>query len=305
MPRLQNRATATSEADGKGDCGPVGREAEVIARSLPDPDSALILIRNELAGVLAWQGRHGEAAVLLEQALPVAMKLSSRVHLITAVNLGAAYRGTGRLDEAASSLLSEVLAEQTSRLGLTHGETLSTLSSLIECLIAWKRFDEAGKLAFRYLDGNAHAEASGHPSQALGHYYLGIIAKERKSYGEASERLHRALEILEASVGRRSASVAILLNALASIESKRHRFAAALALSREAVSICEEALGPRHRETGAMLQAYAEILDRLRFRVEARQSRARAIEIAKESATGIVQTGLMIDWGTWSRGAGR
>ena len=99
--------------------------------------------------------------------------------------------------------------------------------------------------------------------------------------------------------------MAILLNALASIESKRHRFAAALALSREAVSICEEALGPRHRETGAMLQAYAEILDRLRFRVEARQSRARAIEIAKESATGIVQTGLMIDWGTWSRGAGR
>ena len=286
MPRLQNRATATSEADGKGDCGPVGREAEVIARSLPDPDSALILIRNELAGVLAWQGRHGEAAVLLEQALPVAMKLSSRVHLITAVNLGAAYRVTGRLDDAvlnqalrvpevgelaetlaarselaaieallgrrkaAYALLSEVLAEQTSRLGLTHGETLSTLSSLIECLIAWKRFDEAGKLAFRYLDGNAHAEASGHPSQALGHYYLGIIAKERKSYGEASERLQRALEILEASVGRRSASVAILLNALASIESKRHRFAAALALSREAVSICEEALGPRPSLSG-------------------------------------------------------
>ena len=341
--KLMEKETAAWSAGRYAEAERLGREAEVIARSLPDPDSALILIRNELAGVLAWQGRHGEAAVLLEQALPVAMKLSSRVHLITAVNLGAAYRVTGRLDDArlvlnqalrvpevgelaetlaarselaaieallgrrkaAYALLSEVLAEQTSRLGLTHGETLSTLSSLIECLIAWKRFDEAGKLAFRYLDGNAHAEASGHPSQALGHYYLGIIAKERKSYGEASERLHRALEILEASVGRRSASVAILLNALASIESKRHRFAAALALSLEAVSICEEALGPRHRETGAMLQAHAEILDRLRFRVEARQSRARAIEIAKKSATGIVQTGLMIDWGTWSRGAGR
>ena len=130
------------------------------------------------------------------------------------------------------------------------------------------------------------AEAPGHPSNSFGHYYLGIVAKERKSYGKASERLHRAIEILEASVGRRSPSVAILLNALASIECKRHRFAAALELSREAVSICEEALGPRHRETGAMLLAYAEIQDRLHFHDEARQNKAKAVAIARPPARG-------------------
>ena len=255
---------------------------------------------------------------MLEKALPAAARLSTRDYLITAVNLGIAYRVSGRLHDAqlvmsralrvpgagtlpealsarselaaleallgrrkaAGALFYEVLAEQTSRMGPTSRATLSTLSSLIEFSMVWKRYEEAEKLTLRYLEDNAKARLPSHPSNAFGHYYLAILDARRKRYPEASEGLRRALEILEASVGRRSPSVAVVLNVFASLEIKRRRLEAALELSREAVSICEEALGPRHRETGIMLSTYAEIQSRLRYRDEARQNRAKAAAIA-------------------------
>ena len=76
------------------------REAELIARRLPDPDRHLTLIANEIAVALSWQARYAEAAVLLEQTLPSAMKVSAERHMTTVVNLSATYRALGRLREA-------------------------------------------------------------------------------------------------------------------------------------------------------------------------------------------------------------
>ena len=318
------------------------REAETVARRLLPSVDGLLLIRNELGLALTWQGRHGEAIELLQEVLPAAVKRSTQVHLATAVNLGVSYRMVGRLLEAesvlrralrapgageftealaaqsqlagiegelgrlkaAEALYREVLAEQTRRLGPLHRETLATLAGLIERLIAWKRVAEAEPLALRFVADNAEAEAAVHPSQATGRYYLGILYGQRKRYPEAAEQLVRAREILEASVGKRSPKMATVLDALASVEAKRGNLGAALALSREAVAICEDVLGPRHPTTGIRLDHYAAVLQRLKHHDLARQARERALNIAKDSsaADGAARH---IDWDTLRREAGR
>ena len=320
----------------------LGREAEIVARRLPDPGGRLTWVRVDLGIVLGWQGRFDEAIRVLEEALPPAMKLSTREHLSVAVQLGATYRAVGRLDEAqlvlrralradgagelpvalaarsqlariedllgrrqaARAMYLEVLAEQTLRLGNTHIDTLSTLAGLIEFSIKWKRYDDAEKLALRYRDDNAQAEAASHPSNAFGHYYLGILDTKRKRYEKASEKLHLALGILEATVGQRGANVTPVLDALAFVEIKLGHLGAALELRREAVSICEKTYGPRHRLTALMLHKYADLQGRLHFRDEARQNRAKAIAIDKESAA-FSQAGRTIEWDTFRREAGR
>ena len=321
----------------------LGREAETIASRLPESDDCLVLVWNELAIVLQWRGRYPEAINLLERALPLAKKLSVRHHLVTAVHLGGVYRALGRIDEAqalllralrapgaglrpealaarselagieallghrkaASALYSEVLAEQTRRLGRAHRDTLTTLSAFTKFSIAWKHYDQARKLALRYLDDNAQAETAGHPSNAFGHYHLALIDLQRKRYPEATERLHRALAIFENSTGRRNANVASVLDALASVEIKLGHLGPALVLRREAVSICEEALGPRNGVTALMLYKYADLQGRLHFRDEARQNKAKAVAIATESAVGSQAAGRTIEWETFRREAGR
>ncbi len=320
----------------------LGREAGIVAGRLANPERNLMVARTELAIVLTWQGRYAEAIGLLQEELPVAMKISTQEHLAVAVQLGAIYRAVGRLDEAqlvlrralradgagelpvalaaraqlariedllgrrqaARNIYLEVLAEQTRRLGNTHLDTLSTLTGLIESSIKSKRFDEAEQLALRYLEDNRQAEAAGHPSNALGHYYLGVLDKERKRYAIASQRLHMALGILEAAVGRKGANVAPVLDALAFVEIKLGHSGAALELRREAVSIAEEAFGPRHRVTALMLYKHAAIQGRLHLRDEARRNKAKAIAIARESSVGS-PAGRTIEWDTFRREAGR
>ena len=315
------------------------REAEPVARRLLPSVDALLLVRNELGLVLTWLGRHDEAIELMEEALPAAMKHSTQVYLATAVNLGTGYRGVGRLPEAesvlrralrapgageftealsarsqlagiegafgrrkaAETLYREVLAEQTRRLGPLHRETLATLAGLIERLIAWKRLAQAEPLALRLVADNAKAQLAVHPAQATGLYYLGLVYAQRKQYTDAAEQLVRAREILEASVGKRSSKVVTVLNVLASVEAGRGNLGAALDLSREAVSICEETLGPRHPAMGLALSAHADILHRLKRHDLARQARVRALAIARESSAGAATAGQRIDWETLRR----
>lgn len=319
------------------------REAELIARRLPDPDRHLTLIANETAVALSWQARYAEAAVLLEETLPAAMKVSAERHLTTVVNLSATYRALGKLPEAqlilnrvlradgaaglpealaaraqlagieaalgrpkaAGALYSEVLTEQTRRLGQANRETIMTLASFIGFLIDSKRYAEAEPLARRYLEDNAEVELAGHPSHAFGHYFLATIATNRKRYAQARQSLDRALVIFEASVGRRHPDVAAVLDMLADVELKSNHPDAALELSREAVSIGEETFGPRHGETGRLLSTYADILDRLKRHDQARQARALATAIAKESASAASRAARRIDWQTFRREAGR
>ena len=165
-------------------------EAELIAHRLPNPDRALTGVVNDLAVALSWQGRYGEVVALLEEILPAAMKVSAQWHLTTALNLSATYRALGRLREAqlilnralradgaaelpealaaraqlagieaslgrpkaARALYSDVLEEQTRRLGRANRETITTLASFIGFLIASKRYAEAEPLARRYLE---------------------------------------------------------------------------------------------------------------------------------------------------------
>ena len=321
----------------------LGREAELIAQRLPDPDGSLIIMaRNVLANTLAWQGRNTEAIELLEKTLPLAMKLSPHAHLTTALHLGASYLVSDRVPEAepvlrralraagpgeqrevlaARSILAnieallgrrkaaravflEILAEQTRLLGSTHQQTLTTLSMLVLLSIAEKRYEEAEKLALRYIEDNAKAEVAGHPSNAFGHLYLGILDTKRKQYAKASQELRRALGILETAAGRRSPNFATVLDALAFVEIKLGHLAAALELRREAVSISEESFGPRHRVTALMLHKYADLQGRLHFRAEARQNRAKAVAIARESTVGS-EAGRTIEWETFKREAGR
>ena len=115
----------------------------------------------------------------------------------------------------------------------------------------------------------------------------------------------RDIGILEAAVGRRGANVTSVLDTLAFVEIKLGHLEAALELRREALSICEEIFGPRHRVTALMLGKYAAIQGRLHFRDEARRNKAKASAIAKESAAGSPAAGRTIEWDTFKREAGR
>ena len=340
--QLMEMQGQASQAARYAEAERLGREAELIAQRLPDPDSALIMARNALANALAWQGRNAEAAGLLEKTLPLAMKLSSHVHVATALQLGAIYVASDRVPEAelvlrralraagpgeqlevlaarsqlagieaslgrrkaARAVFLEILAEQTRLLGSTHQQTLSTLSMLVLLSVEGKGDQEAEQLALRYIKDNAKAEVAGHPSNAFGHLCLGHLYTKRKDYVKASQELHHAIRILEAATGRRGPNFVTALDALALVEIKRGHPGAALELRREAVSISEESFGPRHRVTALMLYEYADLQGRLHFRAEARQNRAKAVAIAKESAAGS-PAGRTIEWETFRREAGR
>ena len=167
-----------------------------------------------------------------------------------------------------------------------------------------KRYEEAEKLALRYIKDNVEAEVAGHPSNAFGHIYLGILDTKRKHFVKASQELRRALGILETAAGRRGPNFVTALDALALVEIKLGHLAEALELRREAVSISEETFGPRHRLTALTLYKYAKIQGRLHLRDEARQNMAKAVAINKDSTVGS-PAGHTIEWETFRREAGR
>ena len=339
--QLMERQRQASHSARYAEAERLGREAEIAAESLPDPDS-LITARNALGNVLSWQGRNAEAIELLNKTLPLAMKHSPRAHLTTALHLGASYVAASRIPEAelvlrralraagpgeqrqalavrsqlagieaslghrkaARALALETLAEQTRLLGSTHQDTLTTLAGLVLLSINGRADEEAEQLALRYVRDNAKAEVAGHPSNAFGQIYLGILHAKRKDYVKASRELSGGLAMLEAASGRQGPSFATVLEALAFVEIKLGHLEAALKLRREAVSICEESFGPGHRLTGVALSNYAAIQGRLHFRDEARQNKAKAIAIARESSVGS-PAGRTIEWETFRREAGR
>ena len=257
----------------------------------------------QLGAIYVASDRAPEAELVLRRALRAAGRGEQLEGLAARSLLATIEASLGRL-KAARALFLEILAEQTRPLGSTHRQTLTTLSMLVLVSVEGKGGKEAEQLALRYIKDNAKAEVAGHPSNAFGHIYLGILDTKRKHFVKASQELRRALGILETAAGRRGPNFVTALDALALVEIKLGHLAEALELRREAVSISEETFGPRHRLTALTLYKYAKNQNRLHLRDEARQNRAKAVAIAKDSTVGS-PAGRTIEWDTFRREAGR
>jgi tetratricopeptide (TPR) repeat protein len=298
------------------------REAEVLAKAWPDGDVRHLRLWNQLAMTLTWLARYGEAQAIFEAALPAAKKASPQAYLSVAVNLAAIYRVQGRLRDAdrllraalraegaaglpdalmARSLLAginvmlgaykaarsqyeEVLAAQTRSLGPGHTDTLATLHDFTSFTIRRKRYQEAERLALRYIEDSRKTYVPGYPTLAFGHHQLGVIYTRLGLLNEAAEQLDRAMAILEHAVGKRDPHIAVVLHSLARLDLRRGDLALAHSRLEQTISISGQTLGLKHPFLAVVLRTYGDILRRQGMRVPAREALARANSIEQANA---------------------
>jgi len=181
----------------------------------PDnPDTATSL--NNLGVLLRFQGRYyGEAEALLLRALAIREAELGPNHPDTAIslnNLALLLQAQGRYGEAEPQLR-RALAIREATLRSDHPDIVFTLNDLAGVLRAQGRFEEAEQLLLRALAIREAAVDPDHPDRvtspntatildmATSLHNLGVLLRDQGRYGEAEQRLRRALEIREQALG--------------------------------------------------------------------------------------------------------
>ncbi len=295
------------------------REAEPLARSLPEGDHRRLVVANELGTVLTSLGRFEEAASILENVLPVAKRTAPERHIVLAMTLASAYHNHGRVRDAetllrrvlresaaaspgdratAKSLLGrvsldlghlkvaerycrEALREQEAVLGPAHRETYTTLSTLASLYLRSGRLRDAERTARRVVNLSLIGQKRGHPDEAKGRLLLGMAVRRASRPKEAREQFESALAIFQKALGPAHPMVSVTRYNIAGLDADAGDLLRARAQLEVALHATERVLGRSHRQVAEILALHSEVLHRLGERAEALKAKARVDEIIK------------------------
>ncbi|MFE5208234.1 tetratricopeptide repeat protein [Streptomyces sp. NPDC056600] len=146
------------------DAGGSGAGADAAAGTAAGTGLAMA-VRNNLAAVLTFQGRHEAAAAMYEELIGLRSRELGDRHpqtLTTRRNLAAVLHSLGRVAEG-EALLVEVLDGLRQTRGPRHTETLATQVSLAATLANQNRAAEAVPLLRDAIEGYAHTHGPQHP----------------------------------------------------------------------------------------------------------------------------------------------
>jgi len=247
-----------------------------------DGGAALALVRNDLSSYLLDHGRHGEAAVLLQQVLTVQEgdpRTAPRELAATLCNLGLCYRQQGRHTDA-QMVHKRAVQHLEDTLGPRHADLMPALTRLAWFQLEAGRIEEAARLLARAL-------RIGQASYGANDSRLGAVLSElselqliRADPGQARRSAARALPMLDDAYGPDSIEVARALDRMARADFALGRISQARESWAHSLKILETRLGPNADDTMAVLLEMAHVAYLERRYVEAEQTARRVSERA-------------------------
>ena len=236
---------------------------------------------NELAQLLRYTNRLGEAEPLMRRALLIAEAALGDQHPNVAVclnNLAMLLQDTNRIEEA-EPLMRRALLIAEAALGEQHPNVAVCLNSLARVLQATNRIEEAESLMRRALEIDEATLGEHHPNVAIHLNNLATLLQATNRIEEAEPLMRRALEIDEATLGEHHPNVAIHLNNLAILLQATNRIEEAEPLMRRALEINVAAFGEQHPNVAIDLNNLAQVLQDTNRIEEAEPLMRRALEI--------------------------
>ena len=189
-------------------------------------------LKDSLGAALTKQGKHSEAATLLQEVLTTRESLNqsptSPGMLCTMNNLAAALHHQGHLDSA-ESLNRRVLESKTQTLGISHPNTLTTMHNLAALL--------------------AHQGPNND--------------KDNAKLSEAAEMMQRALSLSQEVNGPQSSSTLRFMANQVDILLKQEKYEQAEGLAREVLALRREVLRPQHPEIAEAIHTLGVVLRKL------------------------------------------
>jgi len=219
---------------------------------------------NELAQLLQYTNRLGEAEPLMRRALEIAEAALGDQHPNVAVclnNLAMLLQDTNRIEEA-EPLMRRALEIDEATLGEQHPSVATNLNNLARVLQDTNRFEEAESLMRRALGINEAALGEQHPAVATNLNNLAALLWDTNQSEEAEPLMRRALEIDMAAFGEQHPNVAVCLNNLAQVLQDTNRIEEAEPLMRRALEIDKAAFGEQHPMVAIRLNNLAALLQR-------------------------------------------
>ncbi len=282
LPRWRARFGASSDAvlDATADLGQAYRnmarfdEAEAKAREVHDADVARF-------GATHWRTL---------QALQELAQIE---------------RARGHPDEAVA-IERQVLDGREKAFGRTHEETQNALNELASILQDQKKFAEAEPIFREVLATREKTLGERHERTRNAMNNLALVLKQSGKLDEAEGLYQRALAIEQTLLGPDDLDVLILEHNLAGLERDRGAYAAAEALSRDAVERASRTLPAGRPETGLFLTGLGRTEQAQKHYEEAAATfmRARAILLAAYGPTHArvtklaeMQAALYKEWG--------
>jgi serine/threonine protein kinase/tetratricopeptide (TPR) repeat protein len=222
---------------------------------------------NSVALLQNQSGKYEEALKTLQQALAITLALPAgepRQEGRIRYNIGGALFDLGRLDEAANAF-----AEAEASFRLTQSGSRELQSQLVAAQsargIVLRELGRPADARPILDDGVAQARLvyrEPHPMLATIINNLALVEQDLKDYAGAETHFREVLTIDRAVSGARSADVASDLHNLAWFVHKfRGRSAEGEGLSRQAVAMRRDVLGPRHPQTAASMRQLGDILN--------------------------------------------
>ena len=228
-------------------------------------DLVLAGLLNDLAVVLKFSGRFGEAIGLYERVRSIqdAEGLAETADRATLLhNLGGVLHSAGR-DADAIDPARQAVELHARTLGADHLATDLDRVALAAILDRLGDADEAEALLYEALP-RLRARLGADPEVAVALGNLGAIRQRRGDLAGAEALYREAIAIREATAGPSSAGLAIPLNNLATVVRRSGRPAEAVRLYRRALGLLLEAVEPDHPTIRALERNLGLALDESR-----------------------------------------
>lgn len=251
---------------------------------LGQPVELEALLANNL-GVLAYLRQQYPAAIEAHQrALTLRRQLFGDKHPLIArshSNLGIAYRGLGRLDDARAQY-QEALTIEEAVLDPSHPSVAETLNNLGNVLQAQGSSDKAKTALERALTIKEGAYGKDSLPVSVTLTNLGVLLLKAGDVTGGAAALERALAIKEQRAGADTLTVALSLTNLAQARRSARRWADSIVLDERALDIRKVRQGETHVDLAYNLTGLGEALLMQKDRSSAREVLEKALSLRRD-----------------------
>ncbi len=226
----------------------VAIDAQALGQDHPDYAADL----SNLAALYLETGRITHARALLRRALDVTeRKLGSHHPRVSPMlrDLAKSYMGQGRTSQAEPLYVRALDIDERVH-GRQHHETAITLNDLAGLYASSGRLAQAETILRRVLHINAHHFGKDSSAAGVAMSNLGAVLQRRNRLGHATSFAVQALAVTKKALGAKHINTAYVLGALAQLRFAKQQYAAADALTREALHIFESNLSPNAIQIG-------------------------------------------------------
>lgn len=245
-------------------------------RTLGVSDRKVAESLNNLAMLYHDQGKYTQAEPLCVRALAIFEETPGPNHLDTAAcvnNLGFLYYTQGKYEQA-EPLYQRSLVIREQILGAEHPKVALSLNNLAMLYRVMGKYEQAEPLFQRALTIREQILVPDHPDIATSMNNLAQLYRDQQKYEQAEPLLLKALAMRKRSLGPNHSDVANSLYNLGKFYQDKKAYAIAEQYFQQALAIRRQVLGPEHPDVATTLKDYADLLRKMKRKLEAAELEA-------------------------------